>query len=172
MMEQDEQQALHILARNREIHRENIEKYDGVWLKEIGDGILLSFRSSSNALKCAHQIILDAKKAQYDLCIGLHLGEVLFQGGDVFGSDVNIAARLQSLAVPGSVLFTDRMHDDILNKPELKAISLGKHTLKNVKRPLALYALDMPGISIPESGDLVHSPLVLIQKPITVPNGN
>ena len=158
IMDHDEKRALEILDKNREIHHRTIEQYNGTWLKEIGDGVLLSFESPSDSLRCAYQLMRDAKSVGYDLRIGVHLGEVVYQNGDVFGSGVNIASRLQALALPGSVLFTDRMHDDILNKPELKAKDIGLQRLKNVDRPVKLYALAMPGLVVPSQGDFEPVP--------------
>ncbi|MDH3652417.1 MAG: hypothetical protein OEQ53_22190, partial [Saprospiraceae bacterium] len=173
LMAKDETRALAILEENRTIHQRIIDSSGGDWLKEMGDGVLASFSSSSDALKCAREILSSCKSSGIELRIGIHLGEVLFQRGDVFGDGVNIASRVESLAVPGSILFTERVHDDIRNKPDLEAVSIGQYTFKNIGRPLEVYALAGEGLVIPDP-DNVHGKLeysghttVAVKKPVT-----
>ena len=152
LMGRDELKALDALKTNREIQRPLIEQYHGEWLKEMGDGILASFESTSDALRCATQIISAAKQSHIELRIGIHLGEVVFQAGDVFGDGVNIASRVEAMGKAGSVLFTERVLEDILNKPDLKAVLIGPATLKGVSNPVNIYALSAEGLTVPPSG--------------------
>ena len=78
-MGKDEELALKVLGENREIQRPIIEEHNGDWLKEMGDGVLASFDSTSDALQCAERIVTEANAHNIDLRIGLHLGEVVFQ---------------------------------------------------------------------------------------------
>jgi TolB-like protein/Tfp pilus assembly protein PilF len=153
-MGRDEQLAFKVLDQNRQIQRPLIEKYHGEWLKEMGDGVLAAFSSTTDALKSAEEIILAANSAGIKLRIGIHLGEVVFQGGDVFGDGVNIAARVEAIAAPGSVLMTEKVFDDIRNKPDINAVSLGLFTLKNVSKPIEVFALDAEGLKIPDKSQL------------------
>ncbi|TMI83475.1 MAG: adenylate/guanylate cyclase domain-containing protein, partial [Bacteroidetes bacterium] len=94
LMGEDEQKAFELLRKNRQLQRPIIEKFNGTWIKEIGDGVLASFHTVSDAVTCATQI----QKACNDiddlkLRIGIHLGEVVFEDNDVFGDGVNIASR-------------------------------------------------------------------------------
>jgi len=150
MMGRNEQKALDILKTNRSIQKPLVEQYRGEWLKEMGDGVLASFESTSDALRCATSIILDAKQKNIELRIGIHLGEVVFQAGDVFGDGVNIASRVEAIGEPGSVLFTERVLEDILNKPDLEAVLIGPTTLKGVAKPVNIYALVADGLTVPE----------------------
>jgi adenylate cyclase len=94
LMGKDEQKAFSILERNRQIQKPLMEKHGGRWLKEIGDGVLASFESVSDAVYAAKEIQEACNKEKdLKLRIGIHLGEVVFQGSDVFGDGVNIASR-------------------------------------------------------------------------------
>jgi class 3 adenylate cyclase len=91
LMGADEQTAFKLLKKNREIQRPIIEKHQGRLLKEMGDGLLVSFNSVSDAVYCAKQIQETClKEKELTLRIGIHLGEVVFEENDVFGDGVNI----------------------------------------------------------------------------------
>jgi adenylate cyclase len=147
LMGENESKALDILERNRKLHQSLLEEFGGKWLKEMGDGILTAFDSSTDALRCAAALIKSSRSLQISLRIGIHLGEVVFNNGDVFGDGVNIASRVQSIALPDTVFFTDKVCDDIRNKPEFRAVNMGNYQLKNVERPLTIYALHAPGLT-------------------------
>jgi len=150
MMSRDENAAMKILEQNRRLHHQYVSQYAGQLLKEMGDGLLISFPSSSDALRCGGLLCSQAKASGYELRIGIHLGEVLFQDNDVFGDGVNIASRVEGMAVPGSVLFTEKIYDDVRNKPELPTTFLGTFQLKNVEKSTRIYALALPGLSVPK----------------------
>jgi len=96
LMGEDEQKAFELLKKNRQVQRPIIEKFNGRWLKEIGDGVLASFPTVTDAVYCAKEI-QETCRAESDLKlrIGIHQGEVVFEGDDVFGDGVNIASRLE-----------------------------------------------------------------------------
>ena len=98
LMGEDEEKAFELLKKNRQVQRPLIEKFNGRWLKEIGDGVLASFSTVTDAVYCA-QAIQEACLNEDDLKlrIGIHQGEVVFEGDDVFGDGVNIASRLEPL---------------------------------------------------------------------------
>jgi len=92
IMDESEDKGFEVLETNRTIQKPIIEKYNGELLKEIWDGILVSFTTISEAVYYAKEIIKSAvKEADLNLRIGIHEGEVMFKDGDVFGSGVNIA---------------------------------------------------------------------------------
>ncbi|MDX1406745.1 MAG: adenylate/guanylate cyclase domain-containing protein [Saprospiraceae bacterium] len=150
LMAKDETRALDVLARNRQIQKLLIEQYRGTWLKEMGDGVLASFDSTTDALRCAASIIPAARNENIELRIGIHLGEVVFSDRDVFGDGVNIAARVEGLAAPGSVLFTDQVYQDIRNKPDIRSVPMGKFNLKNVGVPVGIHALFSRDLVVPD----------------------
>jgi len=147
----DEDKALRLLERNRNLHKPIIERNNGTFLKEIGDAILASFQSVYNAVKCAEEIIKTTRNVpDLSLRIGIHEGEVVFKEGDIYGDGVNVASRIQELAIPDSVLISGRAHDEIKNKSEIKVKSLGTFQLRNVSKPMEIYAISNPGLSVPE----------------------
>jgi len=143
LMGTDEEKAFQILRKNREIHKPLIKKYRGKWLKEMGDGILASFHTSSDAVRCAGEIQHEAKKADIPLRIGIHEGEVVFEGGDVLGDGVNIASRLEQSAEEGCIYVSGAIYKDIRNKPGIISEFIEEKTLKNVQEPVNVYRVQM-----------------------------
>lgn len=148
LMGEDEQKAFELLKKNRSLQRPLIEKYHGRWLKEIGDGVLASFSTVSDAVYCASTIQNACEHdGDLNLRIGIHLGEVVFEGSDVFGDGVNIASRLESLAPVGGLLVSEAVHSNLENKKSIESIYIGEQQLKNVKKPLKVYQIKVAGIT-------------------------
>ncbi len=117
LMGDDEQKAFDLLNKNRQLQKPIIEQYGGKWIKELGDGVMASFSTATDAVQCSIAIqqacnsIPDLK-----LRIGIHLGDVVFENGDVFGDGVNIASRLQAIAPIGGIYISESVHNNIANK--------------------------------------------------------
>jgi TolB-like protein len=139
-MGENEQTAFDLLRRNRAIQKPLINQFGGTWLKEMGDGILASFDTASDAVYCA-KVIQEVceTEPQLSLRIGIHLGEVVFEDGDVFGDGVNIASRLEPLAPAGGILISEAVQRNILNKTDLETAFFRKLHLKNVRHPINSY---------------------------------
>ncbi|MFC1620583.1 adenylate/guanylate cyclase domain-containing protein [Candidatus Neomarinimicrobiota bacterium] len=142
LMGEDEQQALQLLEKNRTLLKPIIGQYNGEWLKEMGDGSLSSFASAVDAVNCALQIqhIL-REDPKLSLRIGIHVGDVVFEGGDVFGDGVNVASRIEPLAEPGCVCVSEQVYEAIRNKSGIEARFLGEKKLKGVDKPIKAYAV-------------------------------
>ncbi|MCH8024395.1 MAG: tetratricopeptide repeat protein, partial [Candidatus Marinimicrobia bacterium] len=152
LMGKDEQKALDLLHQNRDFLKPLIQAYNGEWLKEIGDGTLSSFASAVEAVNCAleiQQTLLDDPDLQ--LRIGIHIGDVVFEGGDVFGDGVNVASRIEPLAEPGGICVSEQIYDSIRNKPDIGTAFLGAKMLKNVDHPIQVYALTGEGLPTPST---------------------
>ena len=146
LMGRDEAKALQLLHRNRDLLKPLIKEHRGDWLKEIGDGTLSSFASAVEAVTCA----LDIQKILKDdpeliLRIGIHIGDVVFEEGDVFGDGVNVASRIEPLAEPGGICVSERVFDDIRNQVDIQTRPLGQKNLKGISRPIGVYTLLLPG---------------------------
>jgi TolB-like protein/Tfp pilus assembly protein PilF len=139
LMGRDEDKAFQILRKNRGIHRPIIKKYRGEWLKEMGDGILASFKSSSDAVRCANEIQYYARKEGISLRIGIHEGEVVFEESDVLGDGVNVASRLEEIAEEGCINISGAVYKDIRNKAGITAEFIEEKMLKNVEEPVKVY---------------------------------
>jgi class 3 adenylate cyclase/TolB-like protein len=151
-MGKDEQRAMELLKVNRKIQKPLIEVHNGTWLKEMGDGILASFSSVSDAVYCAGAIQkVCENEHDIELRIGIHLGEVVFEGDDVFGDGVNIASRIEALASVGSIWISEPVERNIQNKKGIQTRFIREETLKNVKDPVRIYEVKFEGIEVPES---------------------
>ena len=151
LMEQDEKKAFDVLKKNLVIHQSVINEFRGRLIKEMGDGMLASFPTVSDALNAAIQIQNQCNKInEYKLSIGIHQGEVVFQNNDVFGDAVNVASRIQSLGSAGSILFSKKIKDEIKNKAEFQTVSLGSFEFKNVIESIEVFALANEGFRVPK----------------------
>ncbi len=143
LMSQDEDKALQLLQKNRALLKPIIEQFRGEWLKEIGDGTLSSFASAVDAVNCALEIQHILKQDPgLSLRIGIHIGDVVFERGDVFGDGVNLASRIEPLAEPGGIVISERVYDDIRNKPGLEATSLRDQQLTGIDHPVRVFTVN------------------------------
>ena len=142
LMSQDEEQALHLLQKNRALLKPIIEQFRGEWLKEIGDGTLSSFASAVDAVNCALEIqhIL-RHDPDLSIRIGIHIGDVVFERGDVFGDGVNVASRIEPLAEPGCICVSEQVYDSIRNKPGIETTFLGEQQLKGIDHPIRIFTV-------------------------------
>jgi len=152
MSSQDEEAALKLLDQQREILKPIVDIHKGDWLKEIGDGLLLSFPSSKEAVNCAIEIQHNLKDIEnLNLRIGIHQGDILEKGGDIFGDDVNIASRMEPFAAVGGVAISHKVAGDISSSPEFKVKLIGEPKLKGVKQKVGIYCItshDLPETDI------------------------
>lgn len=140
LMGNDEQKAFELLKKNRDIQKPLIEKYNGRWMKELGDGVMASFLTVSDAVTSAVKIMESCNTANdFQLRIGIHSGEVVFEDDDVFGDGVNIASRIQAIAKPGCIYVSETIHHNVSNKKEIQTRFVKEETLKNVKEPIRIY---------------------------------
>ncbi|MEE9466236.1 MAG: adenylate/guanylate cyclase domain-containing protein, partial [Candidatus Neomarinimicrobiota bacterium] len=150
----DEAKALALIDRQREILKPIVEEYGGTWLKEMGDGLLLKFSSSHQALDCAIKIQETVKGVEsLDLRIGIHQGDIIEQNEDVFGDDVNIASRIEPFAAIGGVAISDKVYRDISGNPEFEANYIGRPKLKGVMQEVGVYSIvshGLPGTKLSE----------------------
>ena len=155
LMGNDEAKAIELLKINRELQKPIIEKYNGHWIKELGDGVMASFSTVSDAVNAAIKIQEACSSSnQFLLRIGIHLGEVVFENDDVFGDGVNIASRIVSLAEPGGIYVSGKIYAEIKNQRTIESVFLGMYDLKNVASSVEIFAISNPGIAIPQKEKL------------------
>ena len=147
LMGRDEQKAFALLDKNRRIQKPTIEQFNGKWIKELGDGVIASFNTVSDAINAAIRIQQNCNASKdFQLRIGVHLGEVLFENDDVFGDGVNIASRIQAIANPGSIYISEAVHNSISNKKDFQTKFVKEEKLKNVKEKVKIYQVIAEGI--------------------------
>jgi len=150
LMGRNEEKGLELLKRNRQIQKPLIEKYHGVWIKEMGDGMMARFDSAYNATKCAIDIQKESQKSfKGQLRIGLHLGEIVIENKDIFGDDVNIASRIESLAEPGGIYISEPIQKALQSHADIQTRYLGSVELKNVQEEVKIHYVVGNGFTTP-----------------------
>src|SRR5262245_8564226 len=142
-MGKNERAGLRARERHRRLLRQLAARHHGKIVDENGDELVGAFRSALDAVSCAlaAQAALSAD-AELKLRIGIHSGDVIFEGGRVYGDGVNVASRIRPFAEPGGVAVSEPIFDAVKNQTGVEATPLGTHSLKNVARPLAVYAVN------------------------------
>jgi adenylate cyclase len=150
LMEQDEAGTLAaLLERRKSILAPLVALYKGRIIKLMGDGVLIEFPSAVNAAQCA--VELQQKMAETNigleedraimLRVGINLGDVAVEGDDLYGDGVNLAARLEGIAEPGTVYISGTVYDQVKGKLKLEYEELGSQRLKNIAEPVRTYRI-------------------------------
>ena len=155
MMQRDEVAAI----RTRERYQRTLDSVIGNGTGEIvqyyGDGALVLFPNALEAVLAAGSIQRELRAQDPVPCrIGIHLGDVIQDGGNVYGDCVNVASRVESAAVPGSVMMSAKVQRELVNHPDIETISLGEYNFKNVKQTIGLFALHGEGVVVPELSEV------------------
>lgn len=150
LMQENEQQANEKRDRHRAVLQKSVREHQGKILQYYGDGTLIIFGSAIEAVNAAVDIQTELQsKPKISLRVGIHTGDIVYSDDGIFGDGVNVASRIEGLSVSGSVLISEKVHDEIRNHPEFDAKSLGIFNLKNVKGPMEVFAIANEGLSVP-----------------------
>src|SRR5437660_118217 len=147
-------------AHLRELVDPKIREHHGRIVKTTGDGVLAEFASVVDAVRCAGEIQRAMADRDLDLAeerrlrfrIGVNLGDVIADGGDIYGDGVNIAARLEGLASPGGICVSGTVRDHIGDRLPYAFEDMGEQSVKNIVRPVRVYAVRPEGIGSPTAG--------------------
>ncbi len=151
LMGKDSAKALELVRISKEIQKPLVEKHQGKWLKEMGDGAMAQFNTALDAVNCSIEIQEIARgKLDGKLRIGIHLGDVTVENEDVYGDGVNVAPRLESIADPGGIYISDNIEKAIQGQSGIHAKYLGEVKLKNVAYGVRTYTLTGVGLPVPE----------------------
>jgi len=150
-MSKSESKTLNLLEKKRSILKPLLKEYKGTFVKEIGDGTLSYFESAVNAATCAVKL----QEKTYDdkemnIRVGIHIGDIVFKDGDVFGSGVNVASRLESIAPAGGVCVSKSVYDELSNQDDFDGIDLGLQSLKGVGRLVEVFGLKGDKLNEPD----------------------
>ena len=158
LMQEDEERAKAVIDRHRSVLQHWVSEYGGRTLQFYRDGTLSVFPSAVNAAGAAVAIQRELDGEPWiSLRIGIHTGDVVHDENGVYGDGVNVAARIQGLGIPGSVLVSGRVYDELKNQAQVNARPLGAFDLKNVRQPLSIFALVAEGLATPLPGDMPSS---------------
>ena len=155
MMQSDEKQALSWRKRFEENLDVALKMHTGKLISLTGDGALCAFPSAISAIHAG--ILIQHELRKYPIVplrIGIHQGDVIIADHAVYGDGVNIASRIESFAIPGSILISGKVYDDIKNQSDISAKFLGNYRLKNIHDPVSLYAISNSGLQLPTKGAL------------------
>jgi adenylate cyclase len=132
-----------------------IHEHHGRVVKTTGDGVLAEFASVVDAVRCAGEIQRAMADRDLDLAeerrlrfrIGINLGDVIADGGDIYGDGVNIAVRLEGLAAPGGICISGTVRDHVGDRLPYAFEDMGEQSVKNIARPIRVYAVRLEGIA-------------------------
>jgi TolB-like protein len=159
LMGADEEGTLARLnAHRRALLDPKISEHGGRIVKTTGDGLLAEFPSVVDAVRCAVEVqrgmaernVAVPAPERIEFRIGINLGDVIVEEGDIFGDGVNIAARLESLAEPGGVLISNNVHDQVRDRLPFAFADLGDQQVKNIARPVRVYRVTAKETPMPE----------------------
>jgi adenylate cyclase len=154
LMEQDETGTLAALkTRRRQVLEPLVARHRGRIFKIAGDGVLIEFGSAVNAVECAVELQHEMASAnsgvpenrQVVLRIGVNLGDIVVEGGDLYGEGVNLAARLEGFAEPGGICISAKVHDEVRRKLAFDCDDLGEQRFKNIATPVRVFRVVTEG---------------------------
>lgn len=155
LMQENEQLAVAKRKRLKEVFETTLRKFNGKILQYYGDGSLSIFKSAIDAVCCGISIQQQLKEnPQVDLRIGIHTGDVSVEEEAIYGDGVNLASRIESIAISGSILISEKVYDELKNQETIKVKELGSFEFKNVKYPVRVFAIANGGIVVPNRADL------------------
>lgn len=172
LMEQDEASTLNALkSRRKEVLDPLVAKHHGRVFKVTGDGVLVEFASAVSAVQCAVELQREMTAANVGhpkdrhivLRIGVNLGDVMVEGGDLYGSGVNVAARLEAIAEPGGILVSGTAYEYVRNKVEVDFNDLGLQNLKNIDVPVRVYGVaDTTAVAVAATSPAAERPSIAV----------
>jgi len=148
MTAENQQMASDLLDIQRSVIKPLVESNGGKWIKEVGDGLILTFDTITNAVNCCIEIQDKARSIEnLSLRIGIHLGEIIEKENDIIGDDVNVTARIEPFSAPGGIAISNKVHDAIVREDGFESKYLGKPKLKGVGQEVKVYCIishDLP----------------------------
>jgi LuxR family maltose regulon positive regulatory protein len=155
LMQRNEQEAIQARDKHRRIFKAATEKYNGKILQYYGDGTLSIFDSAIDAVKCGIEMQRGfMEEPEIPVRIGIHTGDIFFSDEEIVGDSVNVASRVESLAVPGSVFISEKVYDEVKNQESIQTVRLKSFRMKNVEKPIEVYAVSNKGLVVPEPEEL------------------
>ena len=144
-----------LIKKQREAFQPVVKNYNGTWIKEMGDGLLLTFDTITDAVKSSIEMQRVSKDIEgLNLRIGIHLGEVIVDGNDVLGDDVNIAARIEPFSAPGGIAISNKVNDAIIREEGYETKYIGKPKLKGVGQNVEVFCITSHNLTETDLSDI------------------
>lgn len=152
LMQSDEKTAVEVRSRHRSVFEATHSEFNGSIIQYFGDGTLSIFNSAIEAVRCATEIQNNVQNGsvKVPLRIGIHVGDVFFDGTEVYGDGVNVASRIEQISETGSVFISETVNRELANQPEIPTLSLGTFNFKNVQQPIEVFAVSTVGLQTPD----------------------
>lgn len=155
LMQHDEKEAVLIRKKHREIFDVITKKYRGELIQYFGDGTLSTFKSSVEAVKCGIELQRAFQtEPKIPVRIGIHVGDIIRTESDIIGDAVNVASRIESIAIAGSILISDKVNDQLRNQNDITTEFIDAVDFKNVNKIIPIFAIANRGIVVPEKENL------------------
>ncbi|MGZ8525274.1 MAG: adenylate/guanylate cyclase domain-containing protein [Chitinophagaceae bacterium] len=155
LMQENEQLARNKRRRLKEVLESTVGQYNGKILQYYGDGSLSIFNSAIDSVGCAIDIQQQLQQEpKVALRMGIHTGDVIVEEDAIYGDGVNLASRIESLAVAGGILISEKVNDEIKNHSAFSTREMGYFELKNIKQPVRVFAITNNGIAVPGRDEL------------------
>mgnify|MGYP001161372330 CR=1 FL=1 len=154
----DEIESMNLLGEKLLISKSTIEKFNGIFVKNIGDGTLSYFQSAVDSIDCANEIISKLER-RVQIRIGIHYGEVILKDKDIFGDTVNIASRIEQLSPEGGICVSSAVSKQLKNKKKYSIVHTGLHSFKGVGRLLDIYKINS------NQKNFIMEPQSLVERP-------
>jgi adenylate cyclase len=150
LMQENEELARSKRKRLKEVLEQTVEQCNGKVLQYYGDGSLSIFNSAIDGVDCAIRLQQQLRQEPVvDIRIGIHTGDITIEDEVVYGDGVNLASRIESLAVPGGIFISEKVFDEIKNQQHIDTQEMGYFELKNVRQPIRVFAIANKGIVVP-----------------------
>ena len=150
LMQTDEEAGLEMRNRHREVFEAAHQKFNGKVIQYFGDGTLSIFKSSREAVDCAMEMQQAFQNIpKVPLRIGIHAGEIMLVEDDILGDSVNIASRVESIGVAGSIFISAKVYDNIRNQKDIQVRSMGLFEFKNINTAKEVFAIANKGLVVP-----------------------
>ena len=144
----NQSKASSLLKTQRDLFQPIVSKFNGSWIKEVGDGLILTFETVTDAVNCCIKLQETSKQTDnLDLRIGIHQGEIIIEENDIIGDDVNVASRIEPFSASGGIAISNKVHDAIVRESEFTTKYLGKPKLKGVGQEVKVYCITSHDIS-------------------------
>jgi adenylate cyclase len=155
LMQENEHLARLKRKRVKDVLENTIEQFNGKILQYYGDGSLSIFNSAIDSVQFAINMQQQLQQEpKVELRIGIHTGDVALEDGLIYGDGVNLASRIESIAVPGGIFISEKVFDETKNQESIKTHELGYFELKNVRLPVRIFAIANDGIAVPDREDI------------------
>ncbi|MEP6648124.1 MAG: adenylate/guanylate cyclase domain-containing protein, partial [Saprospiraceae bacterium] len=155
LIQENEYIAIEKRKRLKEVLENTIPRFNGKILQYYGDGSLSIFQSAIDSVLCSIDMQRQLQREpKVSVRMGIHTGDVIIEADAIYGDGVNLASRIESLAVPGGIFISEKVYEETRNQQDISTMDMGYFEFKNVKHPIRVFAVANNGIIVPKRSDI------------------